>query len=64
MKSRPNNIVKQIVRTKSPPLPATNPNPPQTQKPNSDLTSGFYPELNRLASADYKMRLSSPDLPR
>jgi hypothetical protein len=64
MKSRPNNIVKQIARTKS---PATlNPilNTHHLQRTNVDLTAAFYPELNRLSTPDYKMRISSPDLSR
>jgi hypothetical protein len=62
MKSRPNNIVKQIARTKSPAALNPNLNSQYLQRTNVDLTTAFYPELNRLSTPDYKMRLSSPDL--
>ena len=64
MKGRPNNIVKQIAKSKSPPTITTTANQHHKQRTHADLTAAFYPELNRLTTPDYKMRISSPDLPR
>ena len=41
MKSRPNNIVKQVARTKSPPFPSTAQLPHASLKPQPDIASVF-----------------------
>lgn len=60
MRSRPNNLNKQLVRTKSPVIPTSNPLLPTDSRSDHKTQATAKQEHARIGSADVKLRFASP----
>jgi hypothetical protein len=63
MKGRPNNISKTLVRSKSPPLPASKPESAANKIHEKNMVSTHI-ELHRFSSTDAKIRPHPKEEPR